>query len=49
MTRLFSHGAANRNTGRMAAGFVLFAMTIVVNTLAAMIVTRSRSGAQTEI
>jgi len=33
----------------LAAGFVLFAMTIVVNTLAAMIVTRSRSGAQTEI
>jgi len=33
----------------LAAGFVLFALTLVVNTIAGMIVTRSRSGAATEI
>ncbi|MEU6250273.1 phosphate ABC transporter permease subunit PstC [Glycomyces sp. NPDC047010] len=33
----------------MLAGFVLFAFTLVVNTLAAMVVARSRSGAATEI
>jgi phosphate transport system permease protein len=33
----------------LAAGFVLFAMTLVVNTIAGVIVTRSRSGAATEI
>lgn len=33
----------------LAAGFVLFLMTIVVNTIAGMIVARSRSGAATEI
>jgi phosphate transport system permease protein len=33
----------------LAAGFVLFVITIAINTLAAMIVSRSRSGAQTEI
>lgn len=33
----------------LAAGFVLFLMTLVVNTLAAIIVSRSRSGALTEI
>jgi phosphate transport system permease protein len=33
----------------LAAGFVLFVMTLVVNTLAAIIVSRSRSGAATEI
>jgi phosphate transport system permease protein len=33
----------------LAAGFVLFAITIAVNTIAAMIVSRSRSGAMTEI
>lgn len=33
----------------LAAGFVLFAMTLVVNTIAGVIVTRSRSGASTEI
>jgi phosphate transport system permease protein len=32
----------------LAAGFVLFLITLVVNTLAALIVTRSRSGAGTE-
>lgn len=33
----------------LAAGFVLFLLTIVVNTIAGMIVARSRSGAATEI
>jgi phosphate transport system permease protein len=33
----------------LAAGFVLFLMTLVVNTFAAIIVNRSRSGAMTEI
>ena len=33
----------------LAAGFVLFLMTLVVNTLAAMVVSRSRSGAGVEI
>ncbi len=33
----------------LAAGFVLFVMTLVVNTFAAIIVSRSRSGAMTEI
>lgn len=35
--------------GLMAAGLVLFLMTLVVNALASVIVTRSRSGALTEI
>jgi phosphate transport system permease protein len=33
----------------LGAGFVLFLMTLVVNTIAAIIVNRSRSGAMTEI
>jgi len=33
----------------LAAGFVLFVMTLIVNTLAAIIVNRSRSGSATEI
>ena len=33
----------------MTAGFVLFVVTLIVNTLAAIIVNRSRSGAATEI
>jgi phosphate transport system permease protein len=33
----------------LTAGFVLFLITLVVNTIAAMIVSRSRSGAATEI
>lgn len=32
----------------LAAGFVLFVITLIVNTLAAVIVNRSRSGAETE-
>jgi phosphate transport system permease protein len=33
----------------LAAGFVLFIITLIVNTIAGMIVSRSRSGAETEI
>lgn len=33
----------------LAAGFVLFVMTLIVNTIAGIIVNRSRSGAATEI
>jgi len=33
----------------LAAGFVLFLMTLMVNTLAAILISRSRSGAATEI
>jgi phosphate transport system permease protein len=33
----------------MAAGLVLFAMTLLVNFLASIVVSRSRSGAATEI
>jgi phosphate transport system permease protein len=45
-------GDANRGVqleALLAAGFVLFAMTLFVNTIAGIIVTRSRSGATTEI
>jgi phosphate transport system permease protein len=31
----------------MAAGLVLFAMTLIVNTLGAIVISRSRSGAAT--
>ena len=36
-------------SGLMAAGLVLFALTLVVNTIAAVVVSNSRSGATTEI
>ena len=45
-------GDANRGVqleALLAAGFVLFVMTLCVNTIAGIIVTRSRSGATTEI
>ena len=32
----------------LTAGFVLFVITLIINTLAAMIVSRSRSGALTD-
>jgi phosphate transport system permease protein len=46
---LFGDSTSGQLDALLAAGFVLFVMTIVVNTLAAMIVSRSRSGALTEI
>jgi phosphate transport system permease protein len=45
----FGEATSGQLAALLAAGFVLFAMTIVVNTIAAVIVARSRSGAQTEI
>jgi phosphate transport system permease protein len=45
----FGEATSGQLAALLAAGFVLFAITIVVNTFAAMIVARSRSGAQTEI
>ena len=46
---LFGEATSAQLSALLAAGFVLFMMTLVVNTLAAVIVTRSRSGAATEI
>jgi phosphate transport system permease protein len=45
----FGDATSGQLSALLAAGFVLFVITIVVNTIAAMIVARSRSGAQTEI
>jgi phosphate transport system permease protein len=46
---LFGEATSVQLSALLAAGFVLFVITLVVNTLAAIIVNRSRSGAQTEI
>ncbi|MBV9369322.1 MAG: phosphate ABC transporter permease subunit PstC [Frankiales bacterium] len=45
----FQDATSAQLSALLAAGFVLFCMTLVVNTIAAMIVNRSRSGAATEI
>lgn len=45
----FPDSTSNGIAALMAAGLVLFTLTLVVNTAAAAIVARSRSGAQTEI
>jgi phosphate transport system permease protein len=44
----FGDASAAQLSALLAAGFVLFVITLVVNTLAAMIVARSRSGAGTD-
>ena len=44
----FGEASAAQLSALLAAGFVLFVITLVVNTLAAIIVNRSRSGAGTE-
>ena len=44
----FGDASAAQLSALLTAGFVLFVITLVVNTLAAMIVARSRSGAGTE-
>lgn len=49
IANFFGEATSGQLSALLAAGFVLFVMTIVVNTIAAMIVARSRSGAQTEI
>jgi phosphate transport system permease protein len=45
----FGEATALQLKALLAAGFVLFVMTLAVNTIAGVIVTRSRSGADTEI
>lgn len=45
----FGEATALQLKALLAAGFVLFVMTLGVNTIAGVIVTRSRSGAATEI
>jgi phosphate transport system permease protein len=49
IANFFGEATSGQLSALLAAGFVLFAMTIVVNTIAAIIVNRSRSGAVTEI
>ncbi len=44
----FGEASASQLSALLAAGFVLFMITLVVNTLAAVIVNRSRSGAGTD-
>ena len=45
----FGDSSAAQLSALLAAGFVLFVMTVVVNMLAGVVVARSRSGAATEI
>ena len=45
----FGEATAAQLSALLAAGFVLFLITLCVNTVAAIIVNRSRSGAATEI
>jgi phosphate transport system permease protein len=45
----WSESTPGQLSALLAAGFVLFVITMAVNFLAAMIITRSRSGAATEI
>ena len=49
IANFFSEATSGQLAALLAAGFVLFVMTIIINTIAAMIVNRSRSGALTEI
>jgi phosphate transport system permease protein len=45
----FGEATTSQLSALLTAGFVLFVMTLLVNTVAAIFVTRSRSGAATEI
>ncbi|MEO6509383.1 MAG: phosphate ABC transporter permease subunit PstC [Nocardioides sp.] len=45
----FGEASASQLSALLAAGFVLFVITLVVNTIAALIVSRSRSGAGTDL
>ncbi|MEV8514000.1 phosphate ABC transporter permease subunit PstC [Dactylosporangium sp. NPDC051484] len=45
----FGEATAIQLSALLTAGFVLFVITVIVNTIAAVIVSRSRSGASTEI
>lgn len=44
----FGEATSNQLKALLTAGFVLFVITLIINTLAAMIVSRSRSGALTD-
>lgn len=46
---LFGEASASQLSALLTAGFVLFVLTLLVNTVAAVFVGRSRSGAATEI
>ena len=46
---LFGEASSSQLSALLTAGFVLFALTLAVNTVAAVFVNRSRSGAATEI
>ncbi len=46
---LFGEATSAQLSALLAAGFVLFVITLVINTIAAVFVNRSRSGAATEI
>jgi phosphate transport system permease protein len=46
---LFGEATKAQLSALLTAGFVLFVMTIAVNTVAAVFVTRSRSGSATDI
>jgi phosphate transport system permease protein len=45
----FGESTPDQLSALLAAGFVLFAITLVVNMIAALFITRSRSGADTEL
>ncbi len=49
IANFFGDATSGQLRALVAAGFVLFAITILINTLAAIVIGRSRSGAQTEI
>jgi phosphate transport system permease protein len=49
IANFFGDATSVQLSALLAAGFVLFVMTLAVNTIAATIVNRSRSGAMTEI
>jgi phosphate transport system permease protein len=49
IANFFGEATSGQLAALLAAGFVLFVMTILVNTIAAVIVNRGRSGALTEI
>jgi phosphate transport system permease protein len=46
---LFGEASKSQLSALLTAGFVLFVLTLAVNTVAAVFVNRSRSGADTEI
>lgn len=45
----FGEASPSQLSALLTAGFVLFVITLVINTLAAIVVTRSRSGAGTDV